>query len=137
MVQWLRLRAPTAGGAGSIPGRGIKTPHASHFPFLSLSLSPSVKWVCVQRGFHEPCIPSAELSPWSRSSSPHLHLPPGASPGRHQLQGVWRERGEGVVCATSAEPAHPPRPPQHRGAGGAPAGLCPPSPLLGAQSSAA
>ena len=28
MVQWLRLRYSTAGGTGSIPGRGIKIPHA-------------------------------------------------------------------------------------------------------------
>ena len=27
-VQWLRLWAPTAGGMGSSPGRGIKIPHA-------------------------------------------------------------------------------------------------------------
>ena len=31
MVRWLRLRLPPAlaGGAGSIPGRGAKIPHAS------------------------------------------------------------------------------------------------------------
>ena len=28
MVQWLRLRASNAGGAGLIPGQGIKIPHA-------------------------------------------------------------------------------------------------------------
>ena len=28
MVQWLRLHASTAGGRGSIPGRGTKIPHA-------------------------------------------------------------------------------------------------------------
>ena len=28
MVQWLGLRARTAGGAGSIPGRGTKIPQA-------------------------------------------------------------------------------------------------------------
>ena len=28
MVQWLRLRASTAGVMGSIPGGGIKIPHA-------------------------------------------------------------------------------------------------------------
>ena len=27
-VPWLRFRAPSAGGAGSIPGWGIKIPHA-------------------------------------------------------------------------------------------------------------
>ena len=27
-VQWLRLCASSAGGAGSIPGRGTKIPHA-------------------------------------------------------------------------------------------------------------
>ena len=27
-VQWLGLRASTAGGAGSIPGRGTRMPHA-------------------------------------------------------------------------------------------------------------
>ena len=27
MVQWLRLRASTAGGTGSIPGRGTKIPN--------------------------------------------------------------------------------------------------------------
>ena len=30
MVQWLRLRASTAGGTGSIPGRGTKTLHGAH-----------------------------------------------------------------------------------------------------------
>ena len=29
-VQWLGLRASTAGGTGSIPGRGTKIPHAEH-----------------------------------------------------------------------------------------------------------
>ena len=29
MVQWLRLGASTAGGAGSIPGWGTKIPHAA------------------------------------------------------------------------------------------------------------
>ena len=29
MVQWLRLRASNAGGAGSIPGGGTKIPHAT------------------------------------------------------------------------------------------------------------
>ena len=29
VVQWLRLRASTAGGLGSIPGQGTKTPHAA------------------------------------------------------------------------------------------------------------
>ena len=29
MVQWLRLRASTARGTGSIPGRGTKIPHAA------------------------------------------------------------------------------------------------------------
>ena len=28
VVQWLRLRAATAGGAGVIPGWGTKIPHA-------------------------------------------------------------------------------------------------------------
>ena len=28
-VQWLRLHASTAGGMGSIPGRGTKIPHAA------------------------------------------------------------------------------------------------------------
>ena len=28
-VQWLRLRTSAAGGAGSIPGRGTKIPHAT------------------------------------------------------------------------------------------------------------
>ena len=28
-VQWLRLHAPTAGGAGSIPGQGTKILHAA------------------------------------------------------------------------------------------------------------
>ena len=28
VVQWLRLRASTAGGKGSIPGWGTKIPHA-------------------------------------------------------------------------------------------------------------
>ena len=27
-VQWLRLRAPNAGGTGSIPGGGTNIPHA-------------------------------------------------------------------------------------------------------------
>ena len=31
MVQWLQLRASSAGGSGSIPGRGTKIPHASWF----------------------------------------------------------------------------------------------------------
>ena len=31
MGQWLRLRASTAGGTGSIPGRGTKILHASRF----------------------------------------------------------------------------------------------------------
>ena len=26
MVQWLRLQAPNAGGPGSLPGQGTKTP---------------------------------------------------------------------------------------------------------------
>ena len=29
VVQWLRLHAPTAGGAGLIPGQGTKIPHAA------------------------------------------------------------------------------------------------------------
>ena len=29
MVQWLRLRASSAGGVGSIPGQGTKIPYAS------------------------------------------------------------------------------------------------------------
>ena len=29
VVQWLRLHASTAGGMGSIPGRGTKIPHAA------------------------------------------------------------------------------------------------------------
>ena len=29
MVQWLRLRASTAGGVGTIPGLGTKIPHAA------------------------------------------------------------------------------------------------------------
>ena len=29
VVQWLRLYAPTAVGAGLIPGQGAKIPHAS------------------------------------------------------------------------------------------------------------
>ena len=29
VVQWLRLRASTAGGEGSIPGPGTKIPHAA------------------------------------------------------------------------------------------------------------
>ena len=29
MVQWLGLRASTAGGMGSIPGQGTKIPHAA------------------------------------------------------------------------------------------------------------
>ena len=29
VVQWLRLRASTAGGTGSIPGRGTKIPNAA------------------------------------------------------------------------------------------------------------
>ena len=29
MVQWLRLRTSSARGAGSIPGRGMKIPHAT------------------------------------------------------------------------------------------------------------
>ena len=28
VVQWLKLRASTAGGTGSIPGQGTKIPHA-------------------------------------------------------------------------------------------------------------
>ena len=28
-VQWLRLRAPNAGGMGWIPGQGTKIPHAT------------------------------------------------------------------------------------------------------------
>ena len=31
MVQWLRLHASNAGGAGSIPGGGTKIPHAEIF----------------------------------------------------------------------------------------------------------
>ena len=30
VVQWLRLYAPNAGGAGSIPARGTRIPHACH-----------------------------------------------------------------------------------------------------------
>ena len=29
VVQWLRLRDPSAGGVGSIPGQGTKIPHAT------------------------------------------------------------------------------------------------------------
>ena len=29
MVQWLRPRAANAGGLGSIPGRGTRSPHAA------------------------------------------------------------------------------------------------------------
>ena len=29
MAQWLRIRASTAGGMGSIPGQGNKIPHAA------------------------------------------------------------------------------------------------------------
>ena len=29
VVQWLRFHAPTAGGRGSIPGRGTKIPHVT------------------------------------------------------------------------------------------------------------
>ena len=29
VVRWLELCAPNAGGAGSIPGRGTKIPHAA------------------------------------------------------------------------------------------------------------
>ena len=29
LVQWLRLRTSTAGGTGSIPGRGTKIPRAA------------------------------------------------------------------------------------------------------------
>ena len=28
VAQWVRLRAPNAGGPGSIPGQGTKIPHA-------------------------------------------------------------------------------------------------------------
>ena len=28
MIEWLRLHASNAGGAGSIPGQGTKIPHA-------------------------------------------------------------------------------------------------------------
>ena len=31
MVQWLRLRSASAGGAGSIPGWGTRIPHALRF----------------------------------------------------------------------------------------------------------
>ena len=31
MVQWLGLRASTAGGSGSIPGRGTKSPEATWY----------------------------------------------------------------------------------------------------------
>ena len=31
LVQWLRLYAPTAVGAGLIPGQGAKIPHASQW----------------------------------------------------------------------------------------------------------
>ena len=31
-VQWLRLCASNAGGAGSIPGQGTKIPHAAAWP---------------------------------------------------------------------------------------------------------
>ena len=35
-VQWLRLHASTAGGVGSIPGRGTKMPHAKKNAFSKI-----------------------------------------------------------------------------------------------------
>ena len=43
-VQWLRLCASTAGGAGSIPGRGTKIPHAAgHSRKIFLKKQPKNK----------------------------------------------------------------------------------------------
>ena len=54
MVQWLRLPLPlppayTAGGTGSIPGRGAKIPHASHHTAkrtVRLNFCPFLPKVC-------------------------------------------------------------------------------------------
>ena len=55
-VQWLRLRASTAGGAGSIPGLGNKILHAARCGLKkkkkrSLHLSPSFSILLRQEGF--------------------------------------------------------------------------------------
>ena len=44
MVQWLRLRAPNAGGTGSIPGQGTKIPHASWHGQKKKAMISLIKW---------------------------------------------------------------------------------------------
>ena len=43
MVQWLRLRASTAGGAVSIPGRGTKIPNATQCGQKNLKIKNKFK----------------------------------------------------------------------------------------------
>ena len=49
VVQWLRLRASTAGGAGSIPGRGIKMLRAAKKKTQKLGLLRQLARLCMQR----------------------------------------------------------------------------------------
>ena len=47
MVQWLRLRASTAGVMGLIPGQGTKIPHARELDSGKLEKSKHVKYMGV------------------------------------------------------------------------------------------
>ena len=56
MVQWLRLRATTAGGKGSIPGQGTNPGSSIHGLFQARVL----EWVAI--AFSEPTVYSPPLN---------------------------------------------------------------------------
>ena len=102
MVQWLRLRAPTAGSTGFIPAWGMKTPHAAdHGQGGEEGPSPSYS-PCDSPGiiFPSPCCPHLLLSSPRSLSSCHtglLHV--------HNVpQGLCT--GHSVDLESSLQPSH-------------------------------
>ena len=68
VVQWLRLYASNAGGAGSIPGWGTKIPHATGHKHSKITVPLSSQNCFVQSG--------GNLNPGNGSTEPHVGATP-------------------------------------------------------------
>ena len=69
MVQWLRLRTSSAGGTGSIPGRGPKSLHAARCSHKSINknkLFLLVMCFCGSKGQLSPLASFDSVSGWDR-----------------------------------------------------------------------